>query len=177
MDKMMSPLGFWGMTQLFRVRDLLLPPKRILQEADLAVGARVLDFGCGPGAFSIAAAECVGAPGKVYALDIHPKAIEAVRKHAAGRGLKNVETIHGSDPHAVETESIDVVLLYDVFHMLGDQQAVLKALHRVLKPEGLLSFSDHHMKDADVRAGVAAGGWFELSEKRRHTYRFVKAKP
>jgi 2-polyprenyl-3-methyl-5-hydroxy-6-metoxy-1,4-benzoquinol methylase len=50
-------------------------------------GFRVLDYGCGPGGFSLAAAELVGNAGKVYVLDLHPLAIQQVQKKAAKRGL------------------------------------------------------------------------------------------
>ena len=54
MDKPMSNLGFWGMSVLFRIRDFLLPRRRLLNEAGISSGARVLDYGCGPGSYSIA---------------------------------------------------------------------------------------------------------------------------
>jgi ubiquinone/menaquinone biosynthesis C-methylase UbiE len=174
MDKPMSNLGFWGMSVLFRIRDFLLPRKRLLNEAGISPGACVLDYGCGPGSYSIAAAELVGETGKVVALDIHPMAMEVVQKKAAKRGLINIEPICAADPSGVESESIDVVLLYDTFHMLGDQDGVLRELHRALTPDGVMSFSDHHMKDAEIVERVTAGGLFELTEKGKYTYRFAK---
>ncbi len=175
MAKPTSNLAFRAMSLVFRLRDLFWPPSQTLREAGIAPGARVLDFGCGPGSYSVAAAQIVGEAGKVYALDIHPKAIEAVQARAARLGLKNVETIHGPVPPTLETGSIDVVLLYDTFHVLDDPQGTLEDLDRVLKPEGTLSFTDHHMKEAEVREKLAAGGRFQLSERRRYSYRFVKA--
>ncbi len=68
----------------------------------------------------------------------------------------------------------DVVLLYDIFHMLEDPEGVLKELHRVLKTEGILSFSDHHMKEDKITSEVTAGGLFKLVKKGRKTYRFAK---
>ena len=46
MDQPMSNLGFWGMSVLFRIRDFLLPRRRLLNEAGISSGARVLDYGC-----------------------------------------------------------------------------------------------------------------------------------
>jgi len=174
MARPMSNLGFAAMSLVFRLRDLLWPPTRTLEEARIAPGDRVLDFGCGPGSYSVAAAQRVGEAGRVYALDVHPKAIEAVQRRAARLGLRNVETIRGPVPPTLESGSIDVVLLYDTFHLLDDPQATLDDLARLLKPEGTLSFTDHHMKDADVREKVAAGGRFQLAENCRYSYRFVK---
>jgi len=174
MDKPMSNLGFWGMSVLFRIRDFLLPRKRVLNEAGISPGTRVLDYGCGPGSYSIAAGELVGQTGRVVALDIHPMAMEAVQKKAAKRALTNIEPTCAADPSGVESESIDVVLLYDTFHMLGDQDGVLKELHRALTPDGVLSFSDHHMKEPEIVKRLTAGGLFELAKKGKYTYRFVK---
>jgi ubiquinone/menaquinone biosynthesis C-methylase UbiE len=72
------------------------------------------------------------------------------------------------------SESVDVVLLYDVFHDLEDQTAVLEELHRVLKQDGVLSFSDHHLKEADIPSIVTAGKLFRLLKKGERTFSFVK---
>lgn len=60
--------------------------------------------------------------------------------------LANVETIHSDCKTGLPDNSVDAVLLYDTFHDLSDPDGVLEELHRVLKPDGILSFSDHHMK-------------------------------
>ena len=99
-----------------------------------------------------------------------------VHKKAARLGLANIETKCAADPSEVESESIDVVMLYDIFHLLGDQNGVLKGLHRSLKPDGVLSFSDHHMKEAEIVKRLAEGGLFELAEKGKYTHRFVKCR-
>jgi len=174
MDKPMSNLGFWGMSVVFGVRDLFLSRKRLLGEVGISPGVCVLDYGCGPGSYTIPAAELVGETGRVVALDIHPKAMEAVQKKAAKRGLTNIETVCAADPSGVAAESVDVVLFYDTFHMLSDQDGVLKGLHRALTPDGVLSFSDHHMKAHDIVDKVTKGDLFELAEKGKYTYRFVK---
>ena len=117
----------------------------------------------------------MGEAGKVVALDIHPKAMEAVQKKAAERGLTNIETMCAADPSGLPDGSVDVALLYDTFHMLSDRDAVLRGLHRALKPDGVLSFSDHHMKEAEIVKTVTEGGLFELAEKGKYTYRFARA--
>jgi len=69
---------------------------------------------------------------------------------------------------------VDVVLLYDTFHNPALPEDVLGELHRVLKPDGTLSFSDHHMKEKDIRTRVTQAGLFKLLTKGRKTYRFSK---
>lgn len=174
-DKPMSGFHFLFMSLVFKIRDLFTAPICFLEEAKITPGARVLDYGCGPGSYSIGAAELVGDDGEVLALDIYSRAVETVQRRAAGRGLSNVKTICAADPTALETESFDLVLLYDTFHMLGDQRGALEGLHRALKPQGLLSFSDHHMKEAEIVHRVTHDGLFSLLEKGKHTYCFAKS--
>jgi ubiquinone/menaquinone biosynthesis C-methylase UbiE len=155
-------------------RDFFSPPKKILEGVGIKPGFHVLDYGCGPGAYTTAASELVGKSGKIHALDRHPLAIQRVRSIAAKKQLGNVETICSDCKTGLPDRSMDVVLLYDTFHHLGDPQGVLEELHRVLKPDGILSFSDHHLKDDEIVSKVAGKGLFKLSGRGRGTYRFSK---
>lgn len=156
------------------IRDFFNPPNRWVAEAGVKAGDTVLDFGSGRGGFTVAAAKAVGPAGKVYALDIHPLAFESVHKKVRRKGLANVETIHADGPTGLADESVDVVLLYDVFHELDEPEAVLAELARVLKPGGILSFSDHHLKPEEAIAAVRAGGFFQFSKKPKYTFQFVR---
>lgn len=176
MAAVMSDLGFNSMSLFFKLRDLIVPRRKILEETGLMLGDRVLDYGCGPGAYIPDAAAMVGRSGKVYALDVHPLAIKRVEAIARKRGLSNVETIQSDCRTGLPDGSLDVVLMYDVFHALDDPRAVLAELYRVLKPNGALSFSDHHMHDKDIVAGMTDGGLFALVDKGEHTYTFAPRK-
>jgi ubiquinone/menaquinone biosynthesis C-methylase UbiE len=176
MDKPASDFHFKVMAFIFKLRDFFSPRKNILKEAGIRPGFRVLDYGCGPGSYTTAAAELVGGSGKVYALDIHPLAIRMVRDIASKNKLTNVETILSDCKTGLPDNSVDVVLLYDTFHDLSDPNGVLQELHRVLKPDGLLSFSDHHMKQQEIISRVTGTGLFKLSGKGKRTYSFLKEK-
>ena len=175
MDKPMTDFSFRFMSLLFKVRDCLRPRRDILMEAGIRQGFNVLDYGCGPGSYTVIAAELVGIAGKVYALDIHPFAVKKVRDLASKKGLGNIATILSDSETGLENGSVDVVLLYDVFHGLGDPKGVLQEIHRVLRPNGLLSFSDHHMKKDEIIAKVTETGLFKLTGKGAKTYGFLKA--
>ncbi len=174
MDKPASNINFKIMALTFKLRDFLLPRKNILKEVGIKPGVHILDYGCGPGSYTKAASELVGDSGKVYALDIHPLALQMVRNIASKNKLTNVETILSDCRTGLPDNSVDVVLLYDTFHDLRDPNGVLQELHRVLKPEGLLSFSDHHMKEQEIIARVTGSGLFTLSRKGKRTYSFSK---
>jgi len=173
----MGNLHFRLMALCLKLRDLFLPREVILKEAQIKPGFVVLDFGCGPGSYSILAAQMVGATGKVYALDIHPLAGQIVQKAAVKKGLQNIETINSDFATGLKNESVDAALLYDTFHLLNDPKAVLGELYRILKRDGILSFNDHHMEENEIISKVTKGGLFRLSRKgQRKTYTFLKEK-
>jgi ubiquinone/menaquinone biosynthesis C-methylase UbiE len=174
MDKPMSNFDFQFMSVGYKFRDFFLPRKNILEEVGIKPGFHVLDYGCGPGGYIIPLAGLVGKSGKVYALDIHPLAIQRVKDIASKKQLTNVETILSDCQTGLSDNSLDAVLLYDIFHHLSDPDVVLKELHRVLKPDGILSFSDHHMKEKEIVAVVTNSGFFRLLRKGQRTYTFLK---
>ncbi len=143
-------------------------------ETGIKLGDHVLDYGCGPGGYVPPVAELVGNSGRVYALDINPLAVKMVQKIALKNQLANVETTCSDCKTGLQDDSLDVVLLYDIFHMLSDPNGVLKELHRVLKPNGILSFSDHHMKENEIMPKITGEGLFGLSKKGERTYSFLK---
>ena len=172
----MSDLSFRAMAFTFKIRDFFSPREYIVKEVGIKEGDRVLDFGCGPGSYVLAVAELVGKSGKVYALDVQPLAIEMVKKIAAKNKLTNVETILSDKKIGLPDESVDVGLLYDVFHDLTDPKGVLEELHRVLKTDGILSLSDHHMKHDEIITNITNRNFFRLFKEGEKTYSFAKTK-
>ena len=170
----MSNIFTKGMYLFFKFRDLFFPPQKILKEVDIQPGFHLLDFGCGSGSYSIPASELVGESGMVYALDIYPLAVETVRKRALKKRITNIETICSDCATGLKNSTIDVVLLYDVFHILEEPNEVLAELLRILKPNSILSFSDHHMKEDEILPEVTNTGLFILLKKGRWTYSFAK---
>ena len=162
------------MSLMFKVRDILLPRLEVLKEAGIDSGFSVLDFGCGPGGYILPLIERVGPSGKIYALDVHPLAILEVNKIATRNGIENIETIESDGNTGLPDNGVDTVLLYDVFHDLARPNDVLREIHRVLKPGGTLSFSDHHMKPEEVITRVTGGGMFRFVRKGKKTYSFAK---
>lgn len=156
------------------LRDVFFPPMKKLQKAGLKPGDQVLDFGCGPGSFSLAAVHIVGQTGKVYALDIHPLALQSVKRKASDRGLQNIDTISSDRATGLEGQSVDFVILNDVLHEVDDPDAVLSELYRVLKPDGTLFFSDHHMNEKEALTRLTQAGLFRYSRKSYRAYLFSK---
>lgn len=162
------------MAFLYKFRDLLFLRRSILREVGIQSGFHVLDYGCGPGSYLPPLAELVGKSGKIYALDVHPLAIQMVQNIASQKRLTNVQTILSDCKTGLPNNSLDVILLYDTFHDLSDPNGVLEELHRILKPNGILSFSDHHMKENEIISRVTNGGLFKMLRKGKKTYSFLK---
>ncbi len=128
----------------------------------------------GPGAFTIMIAEIIGQSGIVYALDIHPLAIKAIEKKARKKNLSNIKTILSSCSTSLPNNSLDLVIFFDVFHTLNNQEEVLIELHRVLKSDATMCFSDHHMKEIEILERLTEKGLFKLQRKGRRTLSLCK---
>jgi ubiquinone/menaquinone biosynthesis C-methylase UbiE len=175
MDKPMSSWDFRFMALGFRIRDLFRPRIDVLREAGIRAGSHVLDYGCGPGGYIPALAELVGPSGKIYALDVNPLAIKMTRRLATRKRVANLEAVVSDRDTGLPDESVDAVLLYDTFHDLSLPDDVLQELHRVLRADGILSFSDHHMEEEGIIAAITGSGLFELARQDKKTHTFAKA--
>jgi ubiquinone/menaquinone biosynthesis C-methylase UbiE len=172
--KLKSNLDFRLMSLTYKFRDFLRPRMDILKEVGIETGFHVLDYGCGPGSYIMPLVKLVGDSGKVYALDMHPLAIEKVRGLISKKRITNIMTILSDCDTGLPPQSLDVVLLYDILHDLDEPDRVIAELHRILKPKGILSVSDHHMKQGDIESRINSGRLFKLSAKGERTYNFSK---
>ncbi len=150
--------------------------RKPLERAGIKEGQTVLDFGCGPGFYAIAAAKMVEAKGKVYALDIHPLAVRSVEKKAKKEGLTNITTILSDRDTRLPDQSIDVVLAYDMIHMVKDKKALARELRRVLKQNGILSVIVGHINVEDVLKILEQDGLFSLRDQHGRLINFNKGK-
>jgi len=142
----------------------------VLERIGIRRGQAVLDFGCGYGIYTIPVAKIVGAQGRVYALDKDRGALDTLMQKAGSACLKNIERMETSGELEIELadESVDVVLLFDVFHSFyfpqaGDRRRLLGEIYRIMKPSAFLSISvwpnliepetEDEIKNADFRLG------------------------
>ena len=162
----MSNFSFKAMTLVLRIRDIFRPTHKVLSEVDIIKPrAHVLDYGCGPGNYTIAAAELVGPSGKVYAVDIHAHAISEVQTKADIKGLRNVQTILTDCNTKLPDSSVDIVLLFYVLHDFKNPDAIIKELNRVLKPRGVLLVIDHKLENEKV-VSILSGAAENLKLRR-----------
>ena len=172
--KSQSNLDFKVMSWMFAIRDTFKDLMNKIKKANIKSGDFVLDYGCGPGSYSLAAAEVVGDSGKIFAADIHPLAIKKINRRASKRGLKNIYTILTDCDTNLDENSIDVVICFDALHAIENITSIIKEFHRVLKPNAILSVDDHHSKEDEIISKVRDNGVFELKEKKEKMFIFIK---
>jgi len=142
----------------------------VLEKVGIQRGQIVLDFGCGSGTYTVPAAKMVGNQGKVYAADKDRKVLDELRQRAESADLPNIVRVNTSEGLRVELpdESIDVVLLFDVFHSYyfpqpNDRMELLDEVYRILKPSGLLSVYPKHM-ESEARGEIERANFYVESE-------------
>lgn len=109
----------------------------------IADGSTVADLGAGGGWFTIRLAHRVGPNGLVYAEDIQPPMIEAIKRRVQVERLSNVVLVLGtpSDPR-LPAGRLDAVLMIDIYKEIEDPVALLKSVEQSLKPHGCLGIVD-----------------------------------
>ena len=173
----MSNISFRIMSFFFRIRDFFKPPSEKLEKFNISNGDYLLDYGCGPGSYTIEAAKMVNSKGKVYAADIHPIAIKKIKKKAEKENLKNITPLLTDHETGLEDNSMDFIICFDVLHEIQNQQAVLNEFHRVLKLNGLLIFDDHHFKEKEIIDKLTSQNLFSLKEKMDGQFLFSPLNP
>jgi ubiquinone/menaquinone biosynthesis C-methylase UbiE len=93
----------------------------------------------------------VGPSGKVYAVDIQKEMLDIIRKRITKEKIDNVELIHNTekDPK-LPANSIDMILMVDVYHELSYPYEVTVELVKALKPGGRLVFVEFRLEDKKV---------------------------
>jgi len=136
-----------------RKKELELYAFEILEKAGIRRGQIVLDFGCGSGTYTIQAARLVGGEGKVYALDKDKKTLDKLMQRAELASLSNIVRMNTRGEPEIELgdESVDVVLLFDVFHSYyfaraNERRKLLSEVYRVLRADGFLLVYPKHME-------------------------------
>lgn len=167
-EKKIEPMpdaAFKGMAWLYKSVSFIWNPQRKLKNIPLKKGMTVVDYGCGPGRFTLPVAKSIGPEGKIFAVDIQHLAISTVKKKAASESLTNVEAILiDSYDTGIQESSIDLVLLIDIFHMITDYTALFGEIHRMLKQNGLLFMDPGHMKISRAKEIVESGDLFAIVE-------------
>jgi ubiquinone/menaquinone biosynthesis C-methylase UbiE len=129
----------------------------------------VLEVGAGSGFYSVEVARRIS-EGRLELLDLQPEMLKKAQRKLEAEGLSNVGYAHAdAGLLPFKGESFDALFLVAVLGEIANQKAFLSEAHRVLKPQAMLSISEH-LPDPDfspfakVRSLVEKEG-FEFSER------------
>ncbi len=144
--------------------------EKLLKDIGVKKGQKVLDFGCGSGIYTIPTARIVNEEGKVYALDKDKEALDELMQKAESAGLRNIVRMDTSGELEIELadESVDVVLLFDVFHsyyfpQADDRRRLLDEIRRILRPRAFISVWPKHM-ESEAKYEIEGANFYLESE-------------
>ena len=121
--------------------------EKLLTQAGIRNGMRVLDIGCGVGDVSLLAARLVGAEGAVMGVDREEVAVEAARERAAALGVQNLTFVAG-DPEVLSfPRPFDAVIGRFVLMYQANPTALLSNLRAKLVPGGIAAFHELDFTD------------------------------
>ena len=119
-----------------RARKYLEPPDRLISKLNLRPNDVVMDFGCGPGFYTIPLAKRVA---KTVAVDVSPHMLEKTLSDAKKNGVI-VEPLESDGTELkLSDESVDLIFLNYVFHEITERPRVLSEFLRILKRSGRLA--------------------------------------
>ncbi len=164
-------VAFRLMAFVFSVRDVLFPVGKRLDRFGIRKGSVVVDFGCGPGSYLERASRLVGDAGKVYAVDVHPLAIGAVKRKAKQKNLANVVPVLVTGyPVNIESQTADVIYALDMFHHVKDTAGFMTELHRLLKSDGTLFIESGHQPRGGARQKILQSACWVLVKEDRNLF-------
>jgi ubiquinone/menaquinone biosynthesis C-methylase UbiE len=205
MPRTIDDARFWDRTARKYAADVIADPagyERTLEctQHYLRAADAVLEVGCGTGTTALRLAPCVAS---LVATDVSGEMIAIAREKAAAQGCVNAvfETARADAPDRPDG-SFDVVLAFNVLHLVAARDAVLRNIHRLLKPGGLfisktpcltqmglpvrllvpvmqaIGKAPHvaFFTDAELEREITAAG-FKIVERARHGTRGKDARP
>ena len=155
-------------------------PELVVKALGLKPGDVVADIGAGTGYYSRRMAQAVGTNGIVYAEEIQQEMLDILTNKMAELNIHNVKPVLGTitDPK-LAANSIDLILMVDVYHEFDHPFEMTAAMTRALQPGGRIVFVEfrgedpkvpikplHKMTEAQVRKEMAGFPlkWDETSE-------------
>lgn len=126
-------------------------PDLLLPLLPLRPGDAAADIGAGTGYLSWRMAKKVGAQGRVYCVDIQQEMLDLLAQNMAARHTTNFQTVLGTITDArLPADSIDLVLMVDVYHEFDHPYEMMQSIVRALKPGGRVVWVEYRAEDPAV---------------------------
>ncbi len=151
-------------------REAWQKPDEVVAALALAPDAKVADIGSGTGYFAVRLARAVP-KGRVYGVDVEPDMTRYLGERAKREGLSNLEAVLGEPADTKLPEPVDVALIVDTYHHIGERVTWLRRLGEKLNPGGRVVIIDfrkespkgpparHKLSPEQVREELEAAGY------------------
>lgn len=127
-----------------------IDPEEVLEEIDLRPEMRGAEFGCGAGHWAVSLASYLS-KGLVYALDVQPGPLSALRARVEREKISNLRTLRGNiseeEGSTLPARSLDIVLIPNLLFQTEEKEEILKEAKRILCPGGILLVVDWRKKE------------------------------
>jgi predicted methyltransferase len=168
-------------------RDAWQKPDEVVALLALGPGSVACDVGAGPGYFTLRLSRAVGPRGRVYAVDVEPLLLAALRDRLDAERIANVTPVLSVPSHPLlPPGTCDVVLVVDTYHHFPDGPAYLRRLAAALRPGGRIVNVDFEKRPTPVGppvghrvsreafiADAAAAGLQVVAEPRLLEHQYV----
>jgi SAM-dependent methyltransferase len=125
-------------------RDAWQKPRELVSELGLTSRSVVVDLGAGTGYFEPHLSRAVS-EGRVIAVDVEPEMVSYVERRARREGLPNVVARLAAPDDAKIDAPVDVVLVVDTYHHIGDRIRYFARLREKLAQRGRVVVVDFRM--------------------------------
>ena len=123
---------------------------QLLKNLAVQPGTVIADIGAGSGYHSTLLSKMVG-NGKVYAVDVEPEMIAYLKDRIKLEGYKNIIPVLSTEQKvSLPANSIDVMLLVDVYHEFSFPYEMTLSMLEALKPGGKLVLVEFRAEDPNV---------------------------
>jgi len=144
-------MGFQGINWLERSeREIEEDVSTLIKNMKIKTNEIIADIGAGSG-YHVFKMAPLARNGLVYAVDIQPEMVETIELKKRSKRMSNIETVLGSEKSInLPRNSLDKILLVDVYHEFSYPIELVKSIKNALKPNGQLFLIEYRGEDLTV---------------------------
>ena len=144
-------MGYQGMSWLERSeREEEEQTTTLISNMNIQPDDVIADIGAGSG-YHVFKMAPLANRGKVYAVDIQIQMLTAIKARKDAGGFDNVEGVKGDiDNINLPEDSVDKVLIVDVYHEMSHPVEMLASIRKAMKPDAELFLIEYRAEDPSV---------------------------
>ncbi len=144
-------MGFQGIGWLERSeREKEEQTTTLLENMQINSSDIIADIGAGSG-YHVFKMAPLADDGMIYAVDIQSEMLQAIQLKQQKAGIQNITLVKGAEQSTnLPVNSIDKVLMVDVYHEFSHPKEMLQSIHTALKENGKVYLIEYRMEDPNV---------------------------